>query len=242
MKVSIHQPSYFPWLGLLDKIAKSELYILMDEVQLADRAYQHRNIFLAKDGQVKYLTLNINKKGYRDKTIRELELADETWQSKHRNFLVENYGKAPFFDEVYQEIELIFQKSYTHLIDVLADSMDLSLRTLGINTRVLRQSELVYDRLAKKSDLILALVKSVGGDHYLSGTGAREYMQLEDFAAEGIVVSFNCFHHPQYPQWQLAGKEFVTGLNCLDVIFNLGITGARNLFWDNLWNEGDCLG
>ena len=64
MKVCAHQPSYFPWLGLLDKIAKSDLYIFEDEVQMNVRAYQHRNIFLRNDGTVSYLTVNIHRKGY----------------------------------------------------------------------------------------------------------------------------------------------------------------------------------
>ncbi|HEY3277770.1 MAG TPA: WbqC family protein, partial [Syntrophorhabdaceae bacterium] len=61
MILSIHQPSYFPWLGLLDKIAKSDVYMVMDEVQLTDAAYQHRNIFLTADGKIKYLTIPFKK-------------------------------------------------------------------------------------------------------------------------------------------------------------------------------------
>ena len=51
MITAIHQPSYFPWLGWMDKINKCDQFILMDEVQLSDRAYQHRNLFLTNTGQ-----------------------------------------------------------------------------------------------------------------------------------------------------------------------------------------------
>ena len=64
MILSIHQPSYFPWLGLLDKIVKSDVYMIMDEIQLTDGAYQHRNVFLTADGKVKYLTIPFNKRDY----------------------------------------------------------------------------------------------------------------------------------------------------------------------------------
>lgn len=62
MITAIHQPSYFPWLGWMDKINKCDQFILMDEVQLSDRAYQHRNLFLTNTGQQKFLTIGIQKK------------------------------------------------------------------------------------------------------------------------------------------------------------------------------------
>ena len=92
--VSAHQPSYFPWLGLLHKITSSDVYVLMDDVQLADRNYQHRNLFLRRDGIPRLLTLPISKKGLRKKTIRELPLANSEWQTDHLNFLSHSYRGA----------------------------------------------------------------------------------------------------------------------------------------------------
>ena len=62
MIVSIHQPSYFPWLGLLDKIEKSDTFVLLDNVQFNDNAFQSRNIFLNHNGEVQYLTIPVQKK------------------------------------------------------------------------------------------------------------------------------------------------------------------------------------
>lgn len=87
MITSIHQPSYFPWLGLLHKINSSDTFILLDDVQLSDSAFQHRNIFLSNDGKVKYLTIPFVKKEYRNKGFKDLEIADPMWTKNHLNFL-----------------------------------------------------------------------------------------------------------------------------------------------------------
>ena len=228
MITAIHQPSYFPWLGWLDKINKCDQFILMDEVQLSDRAYQHRNIFLTNTGQEKFLTIGIQKKGYFLKKINELEInAEEPWQEKHLRFLDNNYRKHPYYNEVMQEVETIFTKKYTMLIEVLTDSINACLKLFKITTPVKLQSALAYNREMQKSDLILALLQSVGSTHYLSGKGAEAYMQLDDFSAKGIKVDFQEFTHPVYPQKNSA--NFIPGIACLDVLFNVGPQQATGL-------------
>lgn len=236
MNVSIHQPSYFPWLGLLNKIALSDLFILMDDVQLADRAYQHRNIFLMKDETIKYLTISISKKRYREKKIRDLEVSGNEWQKKHYNFLKQHYNSSLFFEEVFEKVKFIFIKNYKFLIDVLVDSMTSSFALFNIQPHMIFQSKLKYDSRARKSDLILSLVKSVHGEKYISGTGAKSYLSLKDFTENGIAVTFNEFHHPVYHQSLRRNGSFVSGLSCLDMLFNLGINEARNVFWGTLKN------
>ena len=45
MKVTIYQPTYWPWLGLLDKISKSELFVILDSVNVSKGSFQYRNKF-----------------------------------------------------------------------------------------------------------------------------------------------------------------------------------------------------
>ena len=43
MIVSVHQPQYLPWLGYFDKIAKSDVFVFLDNVQYKRREFQNRN-------------------------------------------------------------------------------------------------------------------------------------------------------------------------------------------------------
>jgi len=228
MILSIHQPSYFPWLGLLQKIAKSDVYILMDEVQLSDSAYQNRNLFLTNDGKVKYLTIPFDRKGYLDKPFCNLDIADDGWRQKHRDFIINNYRKHPGFAEIIPSLEEFFGCEYLSLCDAVVASMKLAMELFGIKTKVLLQSQLQYDRSLRKGDLVIDLIRAAGADVYLSGTGARDYLDESKFGT-GIRLEYSVFQHPVYPQ--RGGVEFVSGLSCLDMLFNQGLADARRLFY-----------
>lgn len=230
MILSIHQPSYFPWLGLLHKIAKSDVYMVMDEVQLSDSAFQNRNIFLSPDGKEKFLTIGFNKKGYLSRRFCDLEITQSDWQEKHLNMLRSYYGKHPFFAEVSPYLEPVFSNKYPLLLSPVFDSMLVCMRMLDISTQVIFQHELQYDRETKKSDLVLSLVKATVADVYLAGVGSKDYMQLDTFQAQNIRVIFNQFVHPVYQQKYQS--KFQPGMSCLDLLFNVGICRAREIFWE----------
>lgn len=48
--VAMHQPHYFPWLGYLDKMAKADEFVVLDEVQFTDGSPMSRNKLLLFDG------------------------------------------------------------------------------------------------------------------------------------------------------------------------------------------------
>lgn len=227
MIFSIHQPCYFPWLGLLHKIACSDVLIVLDDVQLSDSAFQHRNQFLTNDGKVKYLTIPFVKRNYLETPFKDLQIADTTWGSKHNNFLLNNYKKHYFFDQIYPAIQPLFEKKTTFLIDVVIESMDICMALFGVVTEVIMQSQANYDREAKKGDLVLQLLKATNAKHYLSGMGAQTYQDDSVFESEGIILEYVNFSHPVYAQKNM--REFVSGLSCLDLLFNAGTKQAIQL-------------
>lgn len=226
MILSIHQPSYFPWLGLLDKIAKSDVYMVMDEVQLSDSAFQHRNLFLTADGKSKFLTISFNKKDYQHRRFCDLEITQPDWQKKHLEFIKNGYKKHPFYYEIMERLEPIFEKKYCLLVDVVVDSMLATFELFNIRTKIIFQSQLDYDRSAHKGDLVMALIRAVGADCYLSGTGAQAYLDESAFG-NGIDLKINRFNHPRYSQKNAA--EFVPGLASIDVLMNLGSKQSAEL-------------
>ncbi|HBI63244.1 MAG TPA: hypothetical protein DDY31_18890 [Lachnospiraceae bacterium] len=233
MITAIHQPHYFPWLGYLDKMAKANQFIILDEVQLTDRSPMVRNKFLTFSGNVEMLSLSVKKKGYREKKTKDIELFDvENIQKHHRRFFECNYKKAFFFEEVMEVICPIFDYPYLNLIDMQMDTVLLLKDLFAIETEIFYQSQLQYDRESKKSGLIQAICAATGTDIYLSGNGARKYMDVPEFEKAGIRVVYQDFTYPVYQQFGL--NEFVPNLSALDILFHLGLDDARYFFWENV--------
>ena len=230
MVLSIHQASYFPWLGLLDKVSKSDVHVVMDDVQLSDSSYQHRNLLLTADGKVKFLTIPIVRKDYLVRRFREIEIARDDWLASHINFIRNTYGRHPFAGDILPPLERFFAVRYRLLAEAVMASMRLSFELFGITPRLILQSEMDYDRSLRRGELVVALARAAGAHCYLSGAGARAYLDETAFGAD-LTLRYNDFQHPRYPQ--KGTVVFEPGLACLDALFNLGAEGARALLRAN---------
>ena len=119
MIVAIHQPSYFPWLGLLHKIRNCDTFVVMDEVQLSDSAFQHRNLFLDNGGRPQYLSIPFVRKGYRELPLRELRIASGRLAPAALGFLRTNYARSPLrAHELLPKLQAFYAAAYESLFEV----------------------------------------------------------------------------------------------------------------------------
>ena len=229
MTVAIHQPHYFPWLGYLAKMACVDQFIYMDTVQLEKRSCMIRNRIVDTDGQ----------NNHYEREYRELRIQDfGVWTARQKGILIHAYKKCPYFDEVWNAIAPIFHTEHEFLCDVTIHSIQILRDIFRIDTPVVLQSNLEIDSSLKRGKLILGICKAVGADTYFAGRGASmQYLDVEEFEREGVRVAYQNFNHPVYGQ--VGNHPFVTGLSALDMLFNLGVDKARELFWDSVGKEMD---
>ena len=235
MLAAIHQHHYFPWLGYMDKMAKADVFLLLDRVQLTDSSNMFRHQLLDKNGEKKYITIPFNKKGYMQRPYNELEInAQVDWQTRQKNFIWDNYRRHPFFQEVWGEIEEVFTSDYSLLWQATDASVQIMRRLLQVDTPLIYQSALAPSE-EKKSQFLIDLLRQMGADAYLSGNGARKYMDMDMFENAGIRVEYQRFTLPEYPQKN--ASSFVPGISGLDILFNCGIEETRRIFWENVKRE-----
>lgn len=216
MIISIHQPQYLPWLGYFDKISKSDVFVLLDNVQFKKNEWQNRNRIKTARGW-QWLTVPMIHKF--TQKIYEVKINNTVhWGKKHLNTLVTNYSKAAFFRQHIAFFEQAFAREWRCLVDLnihfiryLADGLGLS------EKRLIRAS--AYDLREDATERLIDLCKQLQGDVYLSGRDGAKYLNTALFEKEGIQVVFQDYHHPQYPQ--LYGA-FEPSLSAVDLLFNCG--------------------
>ena len=215
MIASAHQPQYLPYLGHFDKIDRSDLFVLMDNVQYKKNDWQNRNRIKTAGGW-QWLTVPVLYK-FPEKINQVRINHREKWSRKHLQALISNYSKAQFFKDHIEFWEEFYSREWEMLTDVNIEAVRYLSRVLGIQTETVigSQMDLGDDQTGRLVDMCLQL----GADTYLAGAGAVDYMDVGKFEEAGIEVIFQDFRHPQYRQ--LFG-EFEPYMSAVDLIFNCG--------------------
>lgn len=215
MILTAHQPAYIPWLGYFDKIFKSDIFIFLDSVQYEKNSFTNRNKIKTPQGEM-WLTVPVMTKGHIDKTLAETQIDNkQNWGKKHLNSIFMNYKKAPYFNELYPKLENLYHQEHELLSVMCFEHLVFWLHELGIEKQIVKSSELNIE--SKKSDLILDLCKHFQADRYISGAMGKNYICEESFTTNNIMVEYQEYKHPVYPQlW----GEFLPYMSILDFCMN----------------------
>jgi hypothetical protein len=220
MIVSGHQPNYLPWLGFFDKMFRSDLFIIEDNVQLEQQGFTNRNKIMTADG-VRWLSVPIQHAN-KPLLINEVKIANQGephWRRRHWLTLMHSYCKAPHWREYCDFFEDTYTREWTMLIDLNMHLIRGIMRFLDIDKPLIMASSL--DAKGKKGELIISQCKAVGAQVQLAGKGGKDYINKARFKEEGIKLVFQDFKHPRYPQ---TCQGFVPNLSVVDYLF---CTGAK---------------
>ena len=223
MIVAIHQPEYLPWLGFFKKMMNVELFVFLDDVQFRKKGWQNRNRIRINDGTT-LLSIPVHTHSY--PKINEVTIDNEkNWSMRHKKSILYNYARAPYFGEIKDFIESIFEKKFQYLVDLNTEIIKFIMNELEIKSKIVFSSELEISK--KGSDRVLDICKAVGADHYITGTfWAESNLRVEEFKKSNIDVEFQKFQHPIYKQIH---GEFIPEMSIIDLLFNEGRKEAKKI-------------
>lgn len=223
--VCVYQAQFLPRLHYLNRIANSDVLVLLDEAQLQGRTGNgwEKRTHIKVDGERFLLTVPVHG---RQKPIRECKVAyDMGWPEKALKTLEHEYKREPFFDEWYAYIKDLFIASSESLFDYNVRILRWIVDALGIDTEIRLQSEFEYSE--RKGELMRELTQQAGGTMYHCGAWEiGRYLMLDDFARAGIDVLVQNWVCPEYSQ---GSGAFLPNLSVVDALFRCGTNGTKKL-------------
>ena len=156
MKVTIHQPEHFPYMGFFQKMAEADLFVVLDNVKFRKNYFQNRNRFLNNSGNDEWFTIPVEKSAP-SKLIKDVCVsANSNWRKKLVTKIKQNMGV---------EISHVYEPDT--LIDINMKSIEWCRDKLNIKVPMVLASDLPVE--GQKSQLLANIVNYVGGTQYISG-------------------------------------------------------------------------
>lgn len=169
MIISIHQPNFVPWYPFFQKIKQSDLFIILENCQFEKNNFQNR--FNIED---QWYTMSV-KKGL-EPIINKVYVNPENDWDKIKNKL----------------------KLYKNILNQFDDCINKNLSET--NTKIIRKichlldikTEIVsdYPTENKSTERLIELCRTYNATHYLSGLGAKKYIDIEKFEKNNIKLIF----------------------------------------------------
>ncbi len=221
MRVAAHQPQYLPWLGYFDKMDRADCFVLLDDVQFKKNEWQNRNRIKTAAGW-QWLTVPVLHRF--PQRIAEVRIHDAApWPRKHWRALTANYEAAPAFEPHRPFFAELYAREWRLLAELSLAALGYLVGALHITTKLVPASALDLPPALDATDRLIAICRALGAGTYVSGPGARDYLEIERFDRAGIGVEFRAFECPIYPQ---RFGAFEPNLSIVDLVFNCG---ARSL-------------
>jgi len=130
MKTLLH-PSYFPSISHFVAMAQSESITFEMEDNFQKQTNRNRTYIYSPNG-IQLLNIPVKHSNLSHQKTKDIKIESEfDWQKQHFKSLEAAYRSSPFFEFFEDDIQPIFQKKYTFL-------MDLNFETLDVLSKCLR--------------------------------------------------------------------------------------------------------
>ena len=234
MRVVISQSMYFPWVGFLEQLRLADVFVWYDNVQFSKGSFTNRVQIKTAVGP-RWLTVPLPGRRL-SQQIDEIRIDNQRdWRGQHRNQLSQAYRKAPYASDMLALVDSVFTRPATSLSQ-LAHTSTLALANYFGLIENLRQYDITNLNIpGSRSQRVLDVVRAVGGAIYITGHGARNYLDHAAFERAGINVQYMQYRRLPYPQQH---GEFTPYVSALDLVANCGREGAHYIQSSTIpWNE-----
>ncbi len=243
MRIVVSQPMYFPWVGLFEQIALADVFVFYTDVQFSKGSFTNRVQIKTRSGST-WLTVPLHNLRLGQSINDVLVEPGRRWQDRHVSLLQDALSGADFYDDAYDLMRRVFSScDHTTIADVASASLRVVCEYFGLDRN---KKFLSIDELAVKgqgSQRVLNIVKTLGGERYITGHGAQHYLDHEAFEKEGVLVEYMDYQCAPYPQFH---GQFTPYVSVLDLVAHCGRNGASairsgTIDWRNFFDRKKML-
>lgn len=211
------QPSYLAWIPLFARMAMSDVFVHLDDVEFSKNSFHNRNTIKTANGAV-ILTAPVRHTGNSKAFISDIPLdANQRWMEKHWRSIEMSYRRAAHFEELAPLIKPLYEREWKSLGDLNIALIETFKSFLGIKTPSYRSSEINVEGSGNLK--LVNLCKKLGATSFIVKPGTADYHPPADFTPYGI--SFTHFAFSPFQYQQLYG-DFLPNLSIVDFAMNCG--------------------
>ena len=221
MRIVISQPMYFPWIGFMSQLAMADVVIWLDDVSFSKGSFTNR-IQIKGKSFPDWLSISLHNKG-KNQLICELQCADSNIRQIHYSKLYNYFSKCTYrenalslFEQTWEIDQPLFKtiiKSTEVLMDKFLPRRPTTYLSSALNTT------------GTGTNRVLELVQKFNGTTYITGHGAKNYLDHEAFEQSGVSVEYMKYGPYSWPQQHGTFNPFVSSL---DIIANVGFANCQN--------------
>ena len=217
MRLGIMQPYFMPYLGYFALIREVDEFILFDTPQFIRHGWIERNQVLKQNGERLYIKVPLQKHS-RDTAIKDVVINNsQNWRQTILSQLGPYKKKAPFFKEVTNVLEEVFELKSNSIVDLNLKALESVGTYLSIKTpfKVFSEMGLNIDDVNAPDEWALNICRALNANSYYNPTGGMEFFNREKYQDAGIELKFVKFEATPYDQ---LGNPFVPYLSVVDVM------------------------
>ena len=221
----------FPWVGMFEQIRLADVYVHYVDVQFSKGSFVNRVQIKTSNG---FDWLTIPLRGFKLGQHINQVIVDNSrdWRRSHIDFLTQALSGAPYIDEMLEIVESVYSKSYTNLVDIVVESIHAVCTYFELDRKVTFLQSPQLNIGGSSSQRVLDTVMCLKGGAYITGHGAKNYLDHEIFENAGIRVEYMDYRKTPYPQ--LHGP-FTPYVSILDLIANMGKDGKKIIHSDSVY-------
>ncbi len=227
--VSLMQPYLFPYLGYLQLIDTSDLFVVRDNVAYSKNGWVNRNRILV-NGKPHWLTLPVEHDSHALPINRRNYIFDEKNPLRVLRSVESAYRRAPQFGAVHALLEDILLFGNPNIAAFNTHSLVRIAQFMSIQTPIIVASK--FERISglRGPERVIDICHQLGATTYINPIGGTELYKPECFAEENIDLLFLRSIFREYPQWN---PPFSPSLSIIDVLMFNRIDVAREMLKDH---------